>query len=69
MVGRESVSADVFTEDKDETFEGGARNRDAGEPPGQHGDLQGHVDAYRCCVKSSIASALVGFGVRQIELA
>src|SRR5215510_8730416 len=32
---------------------------------GQHSDLRGHVDAYRCCVKSLIGSALVGFGVRQ----
>src|SRR5262245_30621000 len=35
------------------------------EPPGQHGDLRGHLDAYRCCVKSLIASALVGIGERQ----
>src|SRR5215813_7147862 len=28
--------------------------------PGQHGDLRGHVNAYRCCVKSSIASAVDG---------
>jgi len=34
-------------------------------PPGQYGDLRGHVDAYRCCVKSLIACALVGFRVRQ----
>jgi hypothetical protein len=34
---------------------------------GQHPDLQGHVDADRCRVKSLIASALVGFRVRQHE--
>src|SRR5262249_1894346 len=33
--------------------------------PVEHGDLRGHVEAYRCCVKSLIASALVGFRVRQ----
>ena len=33
--------------------------------PGQHRRLRGHVDAYRCCVKSLIRSALVGFDVRQ----
>src|SRR5262252_6812346 len=32
---------------------------------GQDGDLQGLADAHRCRVKSLIASALVGFGVRQ----
>jgi hypothetical protein len=31
----------------------------------RHCDLRGHVDAYRCCVKSLIGRALVGFGVRQ----
>jgi len=35
------------------------------ETPSQHGDLQGHVDAYRCCAKSLIGSALVGFGKSQ----
>src|SRR5262249_48016862 len=33
--------------------------------PGQHGYSRGHVDAYRCCVKSLIASALVGFRARK----
>src|SRR5262245_39664462 len=33
--------------------------------PGQYGDLRGHVDAYRCCVKSLIARGLVGFRARQ----
>jgi len=32
---------------------------------GKHRDLRGHHGAYRCCVKSLIASALVGFDVRQ----
>src|SRR5262245_48868434 len=35
------------------------------ETPGQHGDLRGHVDVYRCCVKSLIGNALVRFDVRQ----
>jgi len=30
MVGREFVSADLFTEDKDETFEAGTRSDDSG---------------------------------------
>jgi len=34
-------------------------------PPVKHGDLRGHADAHRCCGKSLIGSALVGFGVRQ----
>jgi len=34
------------------------------ETPGQHRHLRGHADAHRCCGKSLIASALVGFGVR-----
>jgi len=33
--------------------------------PGQHSDLRAHADAHRCCVKSLIASALVGFCERQ----
>ena len=33
--------------------------------PVKHRDLRGHSDAHRCCVKSLIGSALVGFGVRQ----
>ena len=33
--------------------------------PVKHRRLRGHVDAYRCCVKSLIVSALVGFDVRQ----
>ena len=32
---------------------------------GQHGHLRGHADAHRCCGKSLIGNALVGFGVRQ----
>jgi len=32
---------------------------------GQHRHLRGHAHAHRCCGKSLIASALVGFGVRQ----
>ena len=35
------------------------------ETPVKHRRLRGHVDAYRCCVKSLIGSALVGFDVRQ----
>ena len=35
------------------------------ETRGKHRDLRGHADAHRCCVKSLIGSALVGFGVRQ----
>jgi len=35
------------------------------ETPVRHRDLRGHVDAHRCCGKSLIRSALVGFGVRQ----
>ena len=31
----------------------------------KHRRLRGHVDAYRCCGKSLIGIALVGFGVRQ----
>ena len=31
----------------------------------KHGDLRGHSDAHRCCGKSLMGSALVGFGVRQ----
>ena len=31
----------------------------------KHHRLRGHVDAYRCCGKSLIGSALVGFSVRQ----
>jgi len=33
--------------------------------PWQHSDLQGDGDAHRCCEKSLIGSALVGFGARQ----
>jgi len=33
--------------------------------PGEHGHLGGHADGHRCCGKSLIESALVGFGVRQ----
>jgi hypothetical protein len=32
---------------------------------GKHHDLQGHGDAYRCCVKLLIVRALVGFRMRQ----
>jgi len=32
---------------------------------GQHRHLRGHAEADRCCGKSLIGSALVGFGVRQ----
>ena len=35
------------------------------ETPGTHRDLRGQVAAHRCCVKSLIASALVGFRMRQ----
>ena len=35
------------------------------ETPVKHRRLRGHVDAYRCCVKSLIRSELVGFDVRQ----
>ena len=35
------------------------------ETPGEHRDLRGHADAHRCCTKSLIGTALVGFGVRQ----
>jgi hypothetical protein len=31
----------------------------------KHRRLRAHVDAYRCCVKSLVWSALVGFDVRQ----
>ena len=33
--------------------------------PGQHGNLWGHSDAYRCCRKSLMESALVRVGVSQ----
>ena len=33
--------------------------------PGQHRDLQGDADPHRCCGKSLMGDALVGFGVRQ----
>jgi hypothetical protein len=33
--------------------------------PWAHTVIWGHVDAYRCCGKSLIGSALVEFGVRQ----
>jgi len=32
---------------------------------GKHGDLRGHADADRCCVKSLMRIVLVGFDVRQ----
>ena len=35
------------------------------ETPVKHRRLRGHADACRCCVKSLIRSALVGFVVRQ----
>jgi hypothetical protein len=35
------------------------------ETPGQHRDLRRQTDAHRCRRKSLIASALMGFGVRQ----
>ena len=35
------------------------------ETPDQHGDLWGHSDAYRCCRKSLMESALVRVGVSQ----
>ena len=35
------------------------------EIPVKHRDLRGHSDAHRCCGKSLIGSALVGFDVRQ----
>jgi len=35
------------------------------ETRGQHQHLRGHAHAHRCCGKSLIGSALVGFGVRQ----
>jgi hypothetical protein len=35
------------------------------ETPRQHRHLRAHVYAHRCCGKSSVGSALVGFGVRQ----
>ena len=37
----------------------------APETPGKHGGLREYVDAYRCCEKSLIGSALVGCDVRQ----
>ena len=33
--------------------------------PGATRHLRGHVDAHRCCAKSLIGTALVGFGIRQ----
>ena len=35
------------------------------ETPVKHRRLRGHPDAYQCCGKSLIGSALVRFGVRQ----
>ena len=35
------------------------------ETPVKHRRLRGHPDAYQCCGKSLIGSALVAFGVRQ----
>jgi hypothetical protein len=35
------------------------------ETAGKHRHLRGNADAHRCCGKSLIGTALVGFGVRQ----